>query len=367
VDPPTITQAWLFALFAVLTAALDIVLAPTYNNLLVPMMQPSALFPALSSSGGGGFLATSASMSTYVLTNLVDPSIALVVVALGVLYLVRAGWGPIPRLTNLLPRLVVAVLLANFSLPVAGVVLGLAGATYPVVAGFDGGAWESWTNLTGPGLFAFSWDNGALAFVLAFAVFSLLLLLVLLVAVRNALLGVLLVLLPIFTLLWPIPSLAPLARRGWMWFAELAFLPVVMIVPLELAVGSPSSVLLVGYLVVALGSPALLALGAGSLTAAGAPSAGGTLVGGVQRGLSSLSSGLAVGARPILGSVAPGSSGAVAARRIGNALDRPFPGSVAATGATLLGHGAERLLQHVHRRGSSGSEERPSFRPIRGG
>ncbi|MCI4323007.1 MAG: hypothetical protein L3K03_03145 [Thermoplasmata archaeon] len=374
-DPSSILNGWLFALFAVLTAALSAVIEPTYDYLLVPLLQPAALFPSLGASGGSGFLATAASMSTFVLGSLVDPAIALVAVGIGLLYVVRASFGPIAKLANLLPRFVFGVVLANFSLPVAGALFGLAGATYPVLASFDGGAWETWTNLGGIGFLQFSWDNGALAFVLAFVLFSLILLLVLLVAVRNAMLGVLLVLLPIFTILWPIPTLAPLARRAWLWFGELAFLPCVMIIPLELAVGCPSNVLLVGYLVVALGSPALLALAAGNLTAAGMPSAGGALVGGVQRGLSALSVGATAWARPISAALPAGAAAGRLAKGVGEALERPFPGAIPAAAGAVLGHGVDHLLRHVAPRPPSKGGSSPSndgspfghFRGMRGG
>jgi hypothetical protein len=350
VDPSSIVHGWLFLLFGLLTGALDVVIVPTYNDLLVPLLQPAALFPPLGAAGGGGFFATAASMSAFVLGTVVDPAIALVAVAIGLLYLVRASWGPIAHLTNLLPRFVLAVVLANFSLPIAGALFGLAGAVYPVLGSFDGGAWQSWANLGGLGFFGYSWDNGALAFVLAFVLFSLVLLLVLLIAVRNALLGVLLVLLPLFTILWPIPTLAPLARRAWLWFAELSFLPCIVIIPLELAVGCPSDVLLVGYLAVALGSPALLALAAGSLTSAGIPSASGVLGGGVQRGLSALSVGVAAGAKPLVGALpAHGASGRLA-RGLGEAVDRPFPAALPAAAGTVLGHGADHLLRHIRSR-----------------
>ncbi|MCI4334519.1 MAG: hypothetical protein L3K04_02675 [Thermoplasmata archaeon] len=349
-DPTSIPiQAILFALFAILTAALAAVIGPTYDNLFVPSMQAAALFPSLppDPSGAGGFLAVAAAFSQYLVVSLVDPALVLVVLAVGLLYLVRATIPSIaPRLQGLFPRLVVGALLANFTLPVASALFGLASATYPVVAGFDGGAWQRWSNLGGFGLLSFSWDNGILAFVFAFVLLSVVLLLVAAIAVRNALLGVLLVLLPVFTLLWPVPALAPLARRGWLWFAELAFLPCVLVVPLELAVGSGSIVLLLGYLIAALASPAFLSLAGQSLTAAGMPGAGGVLAGGIQRGLASAGSGLESVLRP-LGSVARGGSwaapvaGAVrGASAAGPALALPV------LAGSLLGSGGSRLLAH---------------------
>jgi hypothetical protein len=361
-------QVLLFSIFALLTAALNAVIGPTYDNLFVPGMQVGALFPALppDPSGAGGFLSTAAAFSQYLVVNLVDPALVLVVLGVGLLYLLRATFPSLgPALRHLFPRLVVGALLANFTLPVAGALFGLAAATYPVVAGFDGGAWQSWDNLGGFGLFGASWDNGVLAFVVAFVLLSIVLLLALAIAVRNALLGVLLVLLPIFTLLWPVPQLAPLARRAWLWFAELAFLPCIMVVPLELAVGSPSILLLAGYLVAALASPAFLSLAGSSLTSAGLPGASGVLAGGVQRGLASAAGGLEGMARP-LGAVA--GKGGWAAPLAGAARSAAAAGPALAlpvlTGS-LLGSGGSKLLSHLSGslRARGASPGIPAMRP----
>jgi hypothetical protein len=351
-------QALLFAIFAAATGAIAAIIGPTYDHLLVPELATGALYPTLTASGGGGFLATAAQFSGYVLTGIVDPAIALVAVALGGLYLLRAVAGRLrPALASLLPRLVVAVLLANVTLPIASAILGLAAATYPVVAGFDGGLWQNWQNLGGYGLLSYSWDNGALAFVIAFVLFSLVLLLATAIAVRNALLGVLLVLLPVFTLLWPIPVFAPLARRAWLWFAELAFLPSVMVVPLELAVGSPSVLLTMGYLVVALAAPALLSAAGSPLTSAGVPGANGILAGGIQRGLTAATIAVDGLVRPS-GAVlqrARGSAGLAGAvqRSAGRGPLLALP----AFTSELLGHGSARLFGHIAERvrGPAGS------------
>ncbi|MFI5419292.1 MAG: hypothetical protein ACHQ2Y_10455, partial [Candidatus Lutacidiplasmatales archaeon] len=269
----TVAQAILFALFGALTAVLNAVVGPTYDGLVVPELQPSALFPPLPPDPGSTtFVSRAAEFSAYLLTNLVDPAIALLALGVGLLYLLRSVL-PSAKLRpeGLVTRLVVSVILANFSVPIAGAVLGLAGAAYPVVADFDGGAWESWGNIVPPGALTFSWDNGALAFVVAFSLFSLVLLLAIAIALRDALLGVLIVLLPVLTLLWPIPSLAPLAKRAWKLFAEAAFLPLVTVIPLELAVGTPSILLVLGYLTVALAAPYFLSLAGGQLSGAGFP------------------------------------------------------------------------------------------------
>jgi hypothetical protein len=361
-------QTLLFSIFALMTAALAAVIGPAYDHLFIPEMQVGALFPALppDPSGAGGFLSTAAAFSQYLVVNLVDPALVLVVLAVGLLYLLRATFPALgPALRGLFPRLVVGALLANFTLPVAGALFGLAGATYPVVAGFDGGSWQTWQNLGGVGLFGASWDNGVLAFVVAFVLFSVVLLLALAIAVRNALLGVLLVLLPVFTLLWPVPQLAPLARRAWLWFAELAFLPCVLVIPLELAVGSPSIVLLAGYLVAALASPALLSIAGTSLTAAGVPGASGVLAGGIQRGLASATGGLEAMARP-LGAVA--GKGGWAAPFAGAARSAAAAGPVLAlpvlTGS-LLGSGGSKLLSHMSStlRSHGPSPKIPAMRP----
>jgi hypothetical protein len=360
-------QAILFALFAALTAALTAVIGPTYQNLFVPEMQTAALYPLLPGypSGAGGFLQVAAQFSEYLVATLVDPALVLVVVGVAVLYLLRAILPSLaPRLRDLFPRLVVGALLANFTLPVAGALFGLAAWTYPVVAGFDGGAWQSWQNLGGVGFTNFSWDNGILAFVVAFVLLSVVLLLAAAIAVRNALLGVLLVLLPVFTLLWPIPALAPLARRGWIWFGELAFLPSVMVIPLELAVGASSSLLLLGYLVTALGAPALLSLAGQSLTGLGMPGASGVLAGGIQRGLASAGTGLESMLRPVGGLARKGGWAAPVAGAVKGASAVAPAIALPVLAGSLLGSGGAKLLSHLPHKKAPGTPP-PRIAPMR--
>src|SRR5208283_4360074 len=264
VDLGDLVRTLLFLLFAGLTAIITAVIGPTYDNLLVPELQPSALFPPLLGSGSGGvnYLSTGARFSGYVLTNVVDPAVTLVALGVAVLYLSRSvvsRWAD--ALDGLLPRLII----------------GVVGGLYPIISGWDGGAWQHWVNLAGWGQVPFSWDNGALAFVLSLVEFAAVFVLVLAVGIRDAVLAVLLVLLPIFTLLWPLHPLSPLARRGWLLFGELAFLPCVLVVPLELAVGSPNPVMLVAYLAVAVASPFFLSLAGTSLVSFGFGGASGVV------------------------------------------------------------------------------------------
>ncbi|MCI4354032.1 MAG: hypothetical protein L3K06_01540, partial [Thermoplasmata archaeon] len=198
------------------------------------------------------------------------------------------------------------------------------------------------------------------------AMFSIVMLLVAAVALRDAMLAVLLVLLPIFTLLWPIPSLAPLARRAWLMFGELAFLPCVLVVPLELAVGSNNVLLLLGYLTVALSSPSLVSLAGAQLTASGFPSAGGAIANGFQRGLGAASSATGSWVRP-MGRLAQGSGAAArlassAGRTLGSAA---FPAALPLVAADFLGRGAAHLVRHVGQN-ASGMLKRDRF-PAAGG
>jgi hypothetical protein len=352
-DPSDIVRAFLFAIFAVLTAALAAVTGPTYDNLLVPELAPSALYPGLEGGGSwtlSGFLGQAASLSAYLLVNVVDPAIALVVVGLGLAYLVRASLARLgPRIDALLPKLVVAVILANFTLPIAVAILGVAGAAYPVFAGWDGGAWQHWVNLNGFGSVQFSWDNGLLAFIVSFALFALVVVLAIAVAVRDALLGVLLVVLPAFTLLWPIRPLASLATRGWLWFGELAFLPCVLVVPLELAVGAPNILLLLAFLTVAASAPTLVSVAGAQLSSLGFPSPGASAAGGLQRGFGAG----ALGADSYL---ATGASATRGSGRLGQALrsarsvtSAAFPVGIPLLAAEGVGRGTLELFRHVRR------------------
>ena len=369
-DLGNLIQVILFLLFAGLTAIVTAVVGPTYDQLLVPELRPAALYPALtaSTSDPSNYLAAATEFSTYTLANVVDPAIALVGVGVAILYFSRVfvdRWAQ--ALDGLLPRLVIAVVAANFTVPIAGAVLGVGGGLYPVLAGWDGGAWQHWVNLAGYAQVAFSWDNGALAFVLSFVEFALVFGLVLAVGLRDALLAVLIVLLPIFTLLWPFRPLAPLARRAWFLFGELVFLPCVLVVPLELAVNSPSAVLLVGYLGCALASPYLLSLAGTHLSAFGFPASAGAISSSAQRGLSAAPAGASGYAGPVTANArssgAAGQALAGAARAAGTAS---APAAAPLAAAQLVGHGAAHLVRHL-RAGNDSPRAPGSWPPIRGG
>lgn len=353
IDWNVVIQAILFGLFTAGTTVLNVVLQPTYDNLVVPELSAPSLFPSIAHPGAGaGFLSTAVQFSDFLLADLVDPAIALVLVALGGLYLfrsfsARAGRG----LEPLLPRLVIALLGANFTLPLAASALDLAGSTFRLVSSFDGGSWRHWTNLVPAGGIVFSWDNGVLAFVVTFALFALVLALAALVALRDAMIAVLLVLLPLFTLLWALPPLAPLARRGWTLLVELAFLPSVILIPLELAVGAPTILLVLGYLAIAVGSPYLISLSRAQLGGMGFPSAGAGLTGGIQRGLAVAS----LSAQGSANAVAPSASATGRVAQVGAAVrgvanhfgKGPFPAGVALGAGHLVNQGSRHLLQHI--------------------
>ncbi|MHB1435096.1 MAG: hypothetical protein ACYCPN_04520 [Thermoplasmata archaeon] len=350
-DLAGVLQAILFGLFALLTAAIAAIIGPTYDHLFVPEMQTGALFPPfLGSVPTPNFLSRAAGFSSFLLANCVDPAIALVAVGLGIAYLSRsvlARYGA--NIEALLIRMIVAVIAANFVLPIADGILGVAGGMYPLVAQWDGGAWESWVNLGGYGMFSYSWGNGALTFVLAFVLFSSVFLLTLAIAVRDALLAVLLVVLPLFTLVWPFRPFSTLARRAWFLFGEMAFLPCILVIPLELAVGSPNVVLLTAYLAVALSSPFLLSLAGTNLTSFGFPAVGPMLSSATQRGLALVS---AAGASYFGPAVAAAGGSAASGGRIGAGAFRAAQSAGAPATAPLalgeaIGHGAVQLLKHV--------------------
>jgi hypothetical protein len=354
-----VVQAILFALFAAGTAILNLVIQPTYDNLVVPELSAPSLFPSIAHPGANaGFLSVAVRFSDFILGSLVDPTIALVLVVLAGLYLVRSFSARIGgRLEPLLPRLIIAVLAANFTLPLAGAALDLGGATFQVIASFDGGAWRHWTNLVPAGGVYFSWDNGVLAFVVTFALFAMVLTLATVIALRNAMVAVLLVLLPLFSLLWALPPLESLARRGWTLFVELAFLPAVMLIPLELAVGAPSVLLVLAYLSIAVGSPYLISISRAQLGGMGFPSAGGALSGGLQRGLAVATLTAQGGANAI----APSATGTGRVAQVGSAVrtlashlgKAPLPGGLALGAGHLVMDGSRQLFHHLRRFQSS--------------
>ena len=183
-------------------------------------------------------------------------------------------------------------------------------------------------------------------FVISVVLFSVVFGLTLLVALRNALLGVLLVLLPIFTLLWPIPSLAPLAKRVWWLFGGLCFLPCLIVIPLELAVGSGNVLVLLGYLTVALSSPALLGAAGSQLSSLGFPGAGGFVLSGLRQGLGTASQSVSRVVSPLAvtgGGRITRALGVVGRTASASGLPATFP----LLAADFLGHGSAHLVRHM--------------------
>jgi len=351
IDLGDLIRTILFLLFADLTAIVAAIIGPTYDNLLVPELSPGSLYPSLVAPSGdpSNFLAPAAHFSSYLLANVVDPTITLLALGVALAYLAKvwvARWAT--QLDGLLPRLVIAVIGANFTVPIAGAVLGVAGSLYPVIAGWDGGAWQQWVHLAGWGEIAFSWDNGAVAFVLSLAEFALVFALVLAVGIRDALLAALVVLLPMLTLLWPLRPLSNLARRAWLLFAELAFLPCVLVVPLELAVHSPNPIMLAAYLTVAIGSPYFLSMAGTQLVAFGFPSGNSPLHSGTQRGFQSAPAAAASSARPFTGALqSAGAGGRAVSGAVRVAGTAAMPAAAPLAVSELLGHGALHLMRHV--------------------
>ncbi len=368
-DLSSLIQTILFLVFADITALVAAVIGPTYDNLLVPELAPGSLYPPLGGPNAGptDYLASADRFSQFLVGSVVDPAIALIALGVALLYLARAvapRWNV--TLTALLPRLVLAIVGANFAGLIAGGLLDVASSLFPVVAGWDGGSWQHWVNLAGFGEFRLSWDNGAVAFVLSLVEFGLVMALVLAIGVRDALLATLLVLLPLFTLLWPFRPLSTLPRRAWFLFAELAFLPSVLVVPLELAVGSTSPVLLVGYLGVALSAPFLLSVATNHLVALGFPGAATVVQGGAQRGMAGAPAAALAGTGPASAALRSGGP-------VGQTLSAGMKAAATASGPVaaplairdLLGHGGMRLARHLGAPG--GRPPRPRIPPLRPG
>lgn len=268
-DYGPVVKAILFALFGGLTAAVTVVTGPTYDNLFVPEMDPSA---AYASWQGPNVFAAASTFSNALLVGLVDPLAVLVIVAVGLLYLLRSAH-PTPRLQGLAGKLVLGILVANLVLPITSGIWQLASGVYPAFYDYGGGAWRTFDAIVGPGAVNLSWDNGVLAFVVSWTLFAMVLLLAFLLAFRAAIVAVLLVLLPPLTLLWPLPGLGSVVRKVWVLFLEMTFLPCFVVVPLILAVGSSSVLLTMGLFSVALAMPQILSVSGASLSHAGFPNA----------------------------------------------------------------------------------------------
>ena len=276
----SVVQAFLFTLFSGLTAILQAITAPTYQDLLVPELSRSSLYPPF--PGGSAVVLRRPDRILGLPRGpprgpgdrrrrgrprapLPRPLVP------------RAGDRP-PR--SALPRLVVYVVLANVTVPVAG--------RDPRPRGFrlpDDRRVRRWrvaelAEPHGPGRRSPSAgttgrsrssspscsSRSSSCSIVA-------------VALRDALLAFLIVVFPALTLVGAIPPLRPLARRAWLLFGEAAFLPCLLVIPLELAVGSASILLVVAYLTLALASPALISVAGTQLTQLGFPGASGVLAG----------------------------------------------------------------------------------------
>jgi len=173
------------------------------------------------------------------------------------------------------------------------------------------------------------------------------------------------VILPLLTLLWPFRPLASAARRAWLLFGELAFVPCVLVVPLELAVASPDPVLLVGYLSAALASPFLISVAGAHLVAIGFPSTGTTVQGGAARGLAATPAVATASFAPAASAVREsGAVGRAAAGTLRSAAAGSGPLAVPAALHELLGHGALSVARHVGRR-ADGNRSPPRLPPLR--
>ena len=138
-------------------------------------------------------------------------------------------------------------------------------------------------------------------------------------------------------------------------------------IPLELAVGSPNPVLLVGFLAAAVGSPYLLSLAGSQLTAFGFPGAGGTVQGGVAQGMAVTPSAGTAHFAPAATSVrAAGPSGRALAGTVRAAGSATAPMAPPLAVAELIGHGALHLVRHVPRPGA-GASGASGWGPVRPG
>src|SRR5579875_3547477 len=185
-DIGVVVQAVIFALLGTLTAIASTTVSFVYDDLFVPTMSPGQLYPPYVGPGApSSVFSHGADMSQFLLVNLVDPIATLVIFGIGVLYLLRSALPAMGRAwTDLGPRLLFGILLANCVLPLTSALWDLSAAVYPLVSNYDHGAWSHYTNLVGPGAISFAWDNGLVTFLVTLTLFTLIFLLVLIVAVR---------------------------------------------------------------------------------------------------------------------------------------------------------------------------------------
>ena len=220
------------------------------------LMRPSELFPNLlnlpnykdvSTTGIHGMMSAAIYLNSVIVEKIVNALIVFMLWIVGLMYLYadlfESFFG---RLKSIIPRLIIALILAYGSIYVVNYLIMMGKYAYMVLYNINIGALGAWkqptfynyiksqlqpptTNIT----LAFL-EKWLLKYIWSFLSVDFTLMLLMVVVVRDVLFAVLIVLLPIAAVLLLTPWTTSIGERLWFLAVDLVFLPFVMIIPLML-------------------------------------------------------------------------------------------------------------------------------------
>lgn len=265
-----IVNTVLTLLFAIFNIFAWVTAQQTYDNLFIPEMKPYNLFPSLLNGNQKNLFSASASLSNYILINIIDPILIILLLIIGFIYLGKVflpSWNE--KFRELIPRFVIATVVANFTVYISGIILEFGLATYIVLYGYGDKNWQHFGKLYP--LFVTPWGNNSLLeFILKVVVIFTIVTLSMVIAIRTSLIAVLIVLLPIGSIMWIFPQTRQYAKKIWVIFIEMVFLPFFVLIPLILATSINDTdtygfLLTTGMLLIAAGMPYFISNYGGSI------------------------------------------------------------------------------------------------------
>ena len=339
------------------------------------LMRPENLFPDLlnlpnyeanNPHGISGMMSGAVYLNGIILKDIVNGLVVLMFYLVGIVYLFSDLFEQyLGRMKSMIPRIIIALILAYGSLYVLQFLMILGRYSYMVLYNIHTGTLGAWNdpnfftriggNFTPPTIkwwvLDLSWvEKQFMKYIWSFLSVSFAIMLLMTVAVRYVALAVLIVILPIASILLMTPWTQQIGTRLWWLAIDLIFLPFVMIIPLMLIgpVAGQISFVIAG-LVVAMGSIYLISKEPLMLRGIGFESAGGHLSRGVTMGLGM---GNAIGGMGMTGASMAGMEGVPGGGLKGGLTDIKGggggPGGGAGMGKVAM-HGALSGAMAAHR------------------
>ena len=220
------------------------------------LMSPSELYPNLlnlpnykdvSTTGIHGMMSAAIYLNGVIVEKIVNALVVFMLWIVGIMYLYadlfESFFG---RLKSIIPRLIIALILAYGSIYVVNYLIMMGKYAYMVLYNINIGALGAWKEPTfynyiksqlQPPTTAFlvsTLEQFLLRYIWSFLSLDFTLMLLMVVVVRDVLFAVLIVLLPIAAVLLLTPWTTSIGERLWFLAVDLVFLPFVMIIPLML-------------------------------------------------------------------------------------------------------------------------------------